>query len=74
MLVSLDEFDEDVAKLQAAIHAWRPGDEGMPIDQAVDLMRRKEVRELHFCCRPNVFRLLLTNGGEAVRILRIVRA
>ena len=40
-LASLDEFDEDVAKLTTAIDDWRSGDEGMPIDQAVDLIRGK---------------------------------
>ena len=38
-LASLDEFDEDVAKLETAIDDWQSGDEGMPIDQAVDLIR-----------------------------------
>lgn len=33
-----------------------------------------EVRELHFGRRPNVFRVLFTIDGDAVRILRIVRA
>ena len=32
-----------------------------------------EVRELHFGRRPNVFRVLFTIDGDAVRILRIVR-
>lgn len=40
-LASLDEFDEDVAKLKTAIDDWRSGDVGMPIDQAVDLIRSK---------------------------------
>ena len=40
-LASLDEFDEDVAKLQTAIHDWQSGDEGVPINQAVDLIRAK---------------------------------
>ena len=38
-LTSLDEFDEDVAKLKTAIDDWQSGDVGMPIDQAVDLVR-----------------------------------
>ena len=33
-----------------------------------------EVRELPFGRRPNVFRVLFTIDGDAVRILRIVRA
>lgn len=40
-LASLDEFDEDVAKLKTAIDDWQSGDIGMPIDQAVDLIRGK---------------------------------
>lgn len=40
-LASLDDFDEDVAKLQTAINDWRSGDEGMPIDQAVQEIRNK---------------------------------
>ncbi len=40
-LASLDEFDEDVTKLQTAIDDWRSGDEGMPIDQAVQSIRNK---------------------------------
>ena len=40
-LASLDEFDEDVAKLKTAIDDWQSGDVGMPIDQAVDLIRGK---------------------------------
>ena len=40
-LASLDEFDEDVAKLTKAIDDWRSGDAGIPIDQAVDLIRGK---------------------------------
>ena len=40
-LASLDEFDEDVAKLKTAIDDWRSGDAGMPINQAVDLIRGK---------------------------------
>ena len=30
-----------------------------------------ELRELHFGCRPNVFRVLFTIDGDAVRTLRI---
>ena len=40
-LASLDEFDEDIAKLRTAIDDWQSGDVGMPIDQAVDLIRGK---------------------------------
>lgn len=40
-LASLDEFDEDVAKLKTAIDDWRLGEAGMPIDQAANLIRGK---------------------------------
>ena len=40
-MASLDEFDEDVAKLQAAIQEWKSGDTGLAIDQAVELIRGK---------------------------------
>ena len=40
-LASLDEFDEDLAKLQTAIDDWRSGDDGTPIDQAADAIRNK---------------------------------
>ena len=43
--LSLDEFDEDVAKLKTAIDDWKSGDSGMPIDQAVDLIRGKVERK-----------------------------
>ena len=33
-----------------------------------------EVRELHYGRRANVFRILFTIDGDAVRVLRIVRA
>ena len=40
-MASLDEFDEDVAKLEAAIQDWKSGDVGLPLDQAVELIRGK---------------------------------
>ncbi len=40
-LDEFDEFDEGVSKLKAAIDDWQSGDVGMPIDQAVDLIRGK---------------------------------
>ncbi len=40
-LTSLDEFDEDVAKLQIAIRDWHSGEAGIPIDQATGLIRGK---------------------------------
>ena len=40
-MASLDEFDEDTAKLQTAIQDWRSGDAGLPLDQAAELVRRK---------------------------------
>ncbi len=39
-------------------------------DSKVDI----ELRELHFGRRPNVFRIIFTVDGSAVRILRIRRA
>lgn len=38
---SLDEFDEDTAKLQTAIRGWKSGDAGRPLDQAAELVRRR---------------------------------
>lgn len=38
-LASLDDFDEDVAKLQTAIHDWKSGDLGVPLDKAADMIR-----------------------------------
>lgn len=40
-MASLDEFDEDVAKLHVAIQDWKSGDAGLPLDQAVELIRGK---------------------------------
>jgi Arc/MetJ-type ribon-helix-helix transcriptional regulator len=39
-MASLREFDENVADLQVAIDDWQAGDEGMPVDEAVELIRR----------------------------------
>jgi Arc/MetJ-type ribon-helix-helix transcriptional regulator len=39
-MASLREFDENVADLQLAIDDWLAGDEGMPVDQAAELIRR----------------------------------
>lgn len=38
-MASLDEFDEDTAKLQTAIQDWKSGDAGLPLDQAAELVR-----------------------------------
>jgi len=40
-MASLNEFDEDAAKLQTAIQDWRSGDAGLPLDQAAELVRGK---------------------------------
>ncbi len=40
-MASLKQFDENVADLQLAIDDWQAGDEGMPIDEAVELVRRR---------------------------------
>jgi len=36
----LDEFDNDVADLQASIDKWKAGDKGIPVDEAFDTIRR----------------------------------
>ena len=38
-MASLDEFDEDTAKLQMAIQDWKFGDAGLPLDRAAELVR-----------------------------------
>ena len=40
-MASLQDFDEDVAKLQVAIDDWQAGDEGVPLNEAAELIRRK---------------------------------
>jgi Arc/MetJ-type ribon-helix-helix transcriptional regulator len=40
-MASLTEFDEDVAKVQEAIEHWQAGDEGMPVDDAFEMVRRE---------------------------------
>jgi Arc/MetJ-type ribon-helix-helix transcriptional regulator len=40
-MASLEEFDEDVAKVQSAIDKWQAGDEGLPIDEAFKKVRRE---------------------------------
>jgi Arc/MetJ-type ribon-helix-helix transcriptional regulator len=40
-MASLEEFDEDVAKVQSAIDKWQAGDEGLPIDEAFNVVRRE---------------------------------
>ena len=40
-MASLREFDEDVAKVQVAIDDWQSGDQGIPLDEAVAIVRRK---------------------------------
>ena len=40
-MASLRDFDEDVAKVQVAIDDWQAGDEGMPLGEAAEQIRRK---------------------------------
>lgn len=40
-MASLRDFDEDVAKVQEAIDNWQAGDEGMPVDDAFEMVRRE---------------------------------
>ena len=40
-MASLTEFDEDVARVQEAIAHWQAGDEGMPVDEAFEMVRRE---------------------------------
>ena len=40
-MASLDEFDEDTAKLETAIQDWKSGDSGLPLDEAAELVRGK---------------------------------
>ena len=39
-MARLDEFDDDVAGLQASIGKWKAGDQGVPVDDAFDKVRR----------------------------------
>lgn len=39
-LRALQEASEDVAAVQDAIDAWKAGDDGLPLDQAFDLVRK----------------------------------
>ena len=39
-MARLDEFDDDVADLQASIDKWKAGDGGLPVDDAFDKVRR----------------------------------
>ena len=39
-MARLDEFDDDVADLQASIAKWKAGDKGVPVDDAFDMVRR----------------------------------
>ena len=39
-MARLDEFDDDVADLQASIDKWKAGDKGVPVDDAFDMVRR----------------------------------
>ncbi len=43
-MASLDEFDENVAKVQEAIDDWQAGDEGIPVEEAIKIIR-SSVRE-----------------------------
>ena len=40
-MASLDDFDENVAKVQQGIETWQAGDEGIPIDAAFEMVRRE---------------------------------
>ena len=40
-LARLDEFDDDVAGLQASIDKWKSGDKGVPVEEAFDVVRRE---------------------------------
>ena len=40
-MARLDEFDDDVADLQASIDKWKAGDKGGPVDDAFDMVRRE---------------------------------
>ena len=37
---ALDSEDEDVSAIQQAIDAWQQGEEGLPLDEAFDQVRR----------------------------------
>ena len=39
-MARLDEFDDDVAGLRASIAKWKAGDNGIPVDDALDKVRR----------------------------------
>ena len=39
-LRALQEASDDVAAVQDAIDGWKAGDDGLPLDQAFDLVRR----------------------------------
>ena len=39
-MARLDEFDDDVAGLQASIDKWKAGDKGIPVDDAFGMVRR----------------------------------
>lgn len=40
-LSSIDDFEEDVAAVQSAINKWQAGDEGIPVDEAFELVRSR---------------------------------
>lgn len=40
-MARLTEFDEDVAKVQEAIDHWQAGDEGMPVEETFEMVRRE---------------------------------
>lgn len=39
-LRALQEASDDAAAVQDAIDAWKAGDDGLPLDQAFDLVRK----------------------------------
>ncbi|TWU37516.1 hypothetical protein Q31b_43040 [Novipirellula aureliae] len=40
-LSSIDDFEEDVEAVQSAIKKWQGGDEGIPVDEAFELVRSR---------------------------------
>jgi putative addiction module CopG family antidote len=40
-LRALSEEAEDLAAVQAAVAEWKAGDEGLPLDEAFDTLRKK---------------------------------
>lgn len=42
---ALDSEDDDVSAIQEAVDAWQRGDEGLPLDEAFDQVRRSIRRD-----------------------------